>query len=124
MRHAVVWDSRHHQRPDGHGLTPGVERWHPIAIAAGATTCEFPALRSGTQFAITVASQPSGQQCVVNNGNGTIAGGDVTAASVTCISSGLTVGGLRDQPVGNWPHVAPERGEPLALTRRRGGALD
>ncbi|MBL0169539.1 MAG: hypothetical protein IPP90_02260 [Gemmatimonadaceae bacterium] len=109
----------------GTGLTLALSGGTPIAIAAGATTFEFPALRSGTQFAITVASQPTGQQCVVNNGNGTIAGGDVTAASVTCISSGLTVGGRAISLSATGLTLRLNAGEPLALTPPPGGgALD
>ena|SRR5438132_5838817 len=42
------------------------------------------ALADGTATKVTVRSQPWGQQCLVTNGSGTIAGADVTNVQVSC----------------------------------------
>ena len=39
---------------------------------------------NGGSYDVTVSSQPEGQECVVNNASGTIAGGNVTNVSVEC----------------------------------------
>jgi len=45
------------------------------------------ALRDGTMYAVTVASQPLTEQCTVTNGSGTIAGGNVTNVTVSCATA-------------------------------------
>ncbi len=45
------------------------------------------ALADGSPYDVTVATQPSGQNCSVTNGEGTIASSNVTDISVTCFSS-------------------------------------
>jgi len=47
----------------------------------------------GSGYDVTVSGQPVGQTCSVGNGNGTIAGADVTDISVTCVTPTYTVGG-------------------------------
>ena len=41
-------------------------------------------LASGASYNVAVATQPSGQSCVVANNAGTIGGGDVTNVAVNC----------------------------------------
>jgi len=58
-------------------------------------------LEEGNAYAVTVLSQPTGQNCTVTNGTGTIATVDVTNVAVTCVtvptySVGGTVSGLTD----------------------------
>jgi len=48
----------------------------------------------GTNYAITVSTQPTGQTCTVANGSGTLAGADITTASVTCVDDTFLIGGL------------------------------
>ena len=71
-------------------LNDGFEQ---IAVAAGAQTFAFPTqLKTGTAYAVTVATQPSSptQGCAVkgggtnNDGTGTIASTAVTSVVVTC----------------------------------------
>jgi len=52
-------------------------------------------LVDGTDYAVTVKTQPSspGQVCNVANGIGTVDGADVTSVLVTCITNTYTVGG-------------------------------
>ncbi|MBA8883804.1 proprotein convertase P-domain-containing protein [Dokdonella fugitiva] len=63
----------------------------PIA-ANGAFT--FPTgLADASPYAVTVGTQPAGQSCSVANGNGTVAGANVTNVAVTCTDITYTVGG-------------------------------
>ncbi len=48
-------------------------------------------IANGSAYAVTVATQPSGQFCTVGNGSGT-ATGDVSSVSVNCVSD-VTIGG-------------------------------
>jgi hypothetical protein len=51
---------------------------------------------SGTSYSVTVATQPTGQQCSVSNGSGTVGQANVTNVDVSCsttTSDGFTVGG-------------------------------
>lgn len=41
-------------------------------------------LADGTNYAVTVLTQPDGQNCTVSNGTGTITGADVTNVDVSC----------------------------------------
>ena len=60
--------------------------------ANGAFT--FPgALATGTPYAVTVSTQPSGQRCSVSAGEGTIGTADVTSVTVNCDASKYTLGG-------------------------------
>ena len=54
-------------------------------VTLGSTSFSFAtALKSGSNYAITVATQPTGQICTVNNGSGTIDVANVTNVAVTC----------------------------------------
>lgn len=46
-----------------------------------------------TSYAVTVHTQPAGQNCVVTNGTGTIGAGNVTNVAVTCTNLTYSVGG-------------------------------
>jgi len=41
---------------------------------------------SGSSYAVTVKTQPSNQWCTVSNGNGTIAGANITSVTVSCLA--------------------------------------
>jgi hypothetical protein len=43
---------------------------------------------SGSTYAVTVGTQPSGQTCTVSSGSGTVANANVTGVSVSCVSGG------------------------------------
>ena len=66
----------------------------PVAVAGPFT---FPtALPTGSAYAATVSTQPSGQTCTVSGGAGTVGTANVTSITVTCTSEPLpthTVGG-------------------------------
>jgi hypothetical protein len=48
--------------------------------------------RVSASYNVTVASQPAGQTCTVNNGNGT-ATDDITNVTVSCLDNFVTIGG-------------------------------
>jgi len=55
----------------------------------------FPALMAaGSRYAVTIASRPAEQACLVANGVGTIGSSDVTNVSVTCARDVYSVGGV------------------------------
>lgn len=58
--------------------------------ADGAFTFATP-VASGGSYDITVLSQPAAQTCTVLNGSGTLAGANVTNASVTCATNSTTL---------------------------------
>ena len=59
--------------------------------ANGAYTFDTP-VASGATYTVAVSSQPTGQTCVVSNGNGTITS-DVTNVDINCTTNSFTVGG-------------------------------
>ncbi len=57
-------------------------------ITAGATSFTLPnALNSGSDYAVSVQTQPTGQTCTVSNGSGTNITANVTTVSVTCTTA-------------------------------------
>jgi hypothetical protein len=75
------------------GLTLSIGTGAPLAVASGATTFEFAGVASNTTFSVTIASQPTGQTCALNNGANTVTNADITNLTLTCGPSGFTVGG-------------------------------
>lgn len=69
----------------GTGLTLQLNDANDLAIDANGKFTFPDGLASGTAYAVTVAAQPSGQECAVANGSGTIADADVTDVEVTCV---------------------------------------
>lgn len=59
--------------------------------ANGAFTMNTPVL-SGQTYAVSVGSQPSGQQCTVTMGSGTVTNNNVTSVVVTCVNVGVKCG--------------------------------
>lgn len=75
----------------GSGLVVQLSVGVTLPIAAGTPTFAFNSVTSGTVFALTILAPPTGQTCLVNTGNGTLGGADVTNISVTCTTPGFTV---------------------------------
>ncbi len=46
------------------------------------------AIADGSNYSVTVKTQPSGQSCFVTNGSGTVSGANVTDVTVDCYNSG------------------------------------
>jgi hypothetical protein len=55
-----------------------------LSISASGSFVFGTSLASGSAYAVTIATQPTGQYCLVRHGNGTITNGDVTSVIVTC----------------------------------------
>lgn len=77
----------------GSGLTLRMNGGSDLAVTAGTSTFAFSAIPSMAAFAVTVATQPTGQTCTVGNGSGAITDADFTGVNVTCGAPGFTVGG-------------------------------
>jgi 6-phosphogluconolactonase (cycloisomerase 2 family) len=81
----------------GSGLVLAINGGSNLSVAAKATSFTFPtALASGTAYAVTVMTQPSGETCTVTNGSGTVGSANVSNVSITCtaaVSGKFTIGG-------------------------------
>ena len=67
-----------------------------LVVAAGATTFTFATpVDSGSPYAVTVLTAPTGptQTCTVGAGTGTVGDGDVTSVTITCATKTFSVGG-------------------------------
>ncbi|MCB1192610.1 MAG: DUF1554 domain-containing protein [Leptospiraceae bacterium] len=65
-----------------------------ITVAGGSTSYVFPARNSGSGYTVSVLTQPTNpsQTCAVSNATGTLAGSNVTNATVSCTTDTYTVG--------------------------------
>ena len=64
-----------------------------VSPASGATSFAFPTtVASGSSYAVTVKTQPSGETCSVTNGSGT-ASANVSNVQITCATTTYTIGG-------------------------------
>jgi hypothetical protein len=52
------------------------------------------ALSSGAAYSVTIVTQPTGQNCVVGSGTGTVGAASITSVSVNCTPNKYTVGGI------------------------------
>ncbi len=66
-----------------------------LPIAANGSFTFPTAIASGSSYAVTVQTQPTGptQSCTVASGSGTVGGVDVTNVTVTCATNTYSVGG-------------------------------
>jgi hypothetical protein len=65
-----------------------------VAVDSGATTFSFPvAVAKGSEYTVTVKTQPGGLACTVTNGSGTMGSGSVATVSVTCTDQPFNLGG-------------------------------
>ena len=72
-------------------LANGTDR---LTAPAGSTSFTMPtAVASTSSYAVTVATQPTGLSCSVQNGTGSIATAPVTNVAVTCSDQSYTLGG-------------------------------
>jgi hypothetical protein len=70
----------------GSGLVLRDNGGDDLPVSPGATGFTFgTAVPSGQAYAVTVATPPSGQTCVVSNGSGVIGAGNVTSVSLACV---------------------------------------
>jgi hypothetical protein len=64
-----------------------------LSVSANGPFTFATALASGAAYNVTVKTAPSGQNCSVANGSGTIGSANVSNVAVTCASNVYTVGG-------------------------------
>jgi hypothetical protein len=66
-----------------------------LTIAADGTFTFATPLASGSTYAVTVATQPSGpvQSCSASGGSGTVGSGDVTGVVINCATDSFVIGG-------------------------------
>ena len=50
-------------------------------------------IASGSTYAVTVSTQPTGQTCTVSNGSGTVATANVTNVAINCTTNTYSIGG-------------------------------
>ena len=80
----------------GTGLKLKLNGANDLPISADGAFTFATGLTSGTAYAVTVGTQPSGQTCTVANGSGTIGAANVTNVTVTCAGAppqNYTIGG-------------------------------
>lgn len=80
----------------GSGLVLSLNSGAQTVAVSGNGSFAFPAaVASGTNYVVTVQTQPTAppQTCTVTNGTGTTSGGSVTSVTVTCVNNTFTVGG-------------------------------
>ena len=67
-----------------------------LAVSAPGAFTFMGGLATGSAYSVTVATQPPGEQCEVNNGSGTVGTANVTNVAVACIPVRFTA--LANQP--------------------------
>lgn len=89
-----------------------------VSPVSGATSFTFPAVATGSSYAVTVMTEPSAQNCVVTSGGNGVANANVNNVVITCTNV-YTIGGsitgtltgtglvLKDAVSGNTTTVAP-----------------
>lgn len=99
----------------GSGLVLLLNGGSALPVPAGATTFTFPAVPSGTGYAVTIGTQPSGQTCGVTAGTGTVGTANVTSVAVSCEAPSFRVGGTITALVGSGLSLRLNGGPALVL---------
>jgi len=87
-----------------------------VSPASGATSFTFPtAIASGSSYAVTVKTQPSGETCTITNGSGT-ASANVSSIQVTCTTTTYTIGGTVSGLTGTGLVLQDNGGNNLAVS--------
>jgi len=60
-----------------------------LSLASDGSFTFSGALAGGAAYAVSIATQPTGQTCAVTNGSGTVGSADVTNVTVACASSSV-----------------------------------
>ncbi|MCP4048219.1 MAG: hypothetical protein GY732_19765 [Gammaproteobacteria bacterium] len=81
---------------EGDGLVLQNNAGDDLAVSESGGFTFSAALADGSSYTVTVSTQPTDpvQTCSVSNGNGTLAGANVTDVVVTCSTDSFTVGGV------------------------------
>ena len=102
----------------GSGLVLHDTAGDDLAIGADSSFTFPTAVPSGTSFAVTVRTQPTGpsQTCAVANGTGVLESGDVTNVAVTCTTDAHAIGGTVTGLVGGSVVLEDNGGDDLAIS--------
>jgi lactonase family protein with 7-bladed beta-propeller len=102
----------------GNGLVLSENGTNKAISALGPFTLA-PPLLSGTSYAVTVATQPSGppQTCTVSNGTGTVEASNIASVSVMCTTNTYAVGAYVSGLVGSGLTLSYNGGAPMAISR-------
>jgi Tol biopolymer transport system component len=73
-------------------------------------------LVDGSNYIVTVSTQPVGQTCAVSNESGTISGANVSDVAVTCTNNTYTVGGTASGLTGGTLVLQNNGGDDLSVT--------
>ncbi|MFI4885418.1 MAG: beta-propeller fold lactonase family protein, partial [Steroidobacterales bacterium] len=89
-----------------------------LAVSASGPFTFATKLNSGAAYAVTVATQPSGQTCTVANGSGTVSA-NVTTVAVSCTNSasGVKIGGTVTGLAGTGLVLLDNGGDNLSVTQ-------
>jgi N-acetylneuraminic acid mutarotase len=68
----------------GRGLTLQDNGGNSTTVAANGTFSFSSPVASGSNYAVTIMTQPAGQSCSVANGSGIVAAADITNVSISC----------------------------------------
>lgn len=77
----------------GTGLVLQNNSGNNLSVSANVEFTFSTALASGTGYSVSVASQPTGQSCLVNNGIGIVSGANITNVTIVCGIRTYTIGG-------------------------------
>jgi uncharacterized repeat protein (TIGR02543 family) len=95
------------------GLAPGntvqlqLNGANTLSLNTNGTFTFSPLLNAGDPYAVTVSTQPSGQNCTVTQGSGNIPAAPVTNVVVTCVTNGYTVTGSVSPMIGGTINCSP-----------------
>lgn len=87
------------------GLVLQYNGGNSISIPTGATTATIATgVSRGTEYAVTIQTQPAGQSCTISRGNGLVVNGDISTIAITCVTivdPTYTVGGSITDLIGS-----------------------
>jgi Galactose oxidase, central domain len=76
-----------------HSLVLQLNGANNLTVSANGTATFNAPIASGSTYAVTVLTQPTGESCTVTNGAGTVTAANITNVAVTCSPTTYTVGG-------------------------------
>ena len=96
-----------------------------VTLTSGATSVTFAkGLASGSEYTVSVQTQPTGLNCSVARGAGTIATVNVTNIAVTCVAASYTIGGSISGLTASGLVLLDNEGDATQHSRRRHAILD
>jgi 6-phosphogluconolactonase (cycloisomerase 2 family) len=102
----------------GSGLVLANNGGNNLAIGANGAFTFTQLIATGANYAVTVATQPAGQNCTVAQGTGAVAGANVTNVAVTCTAlppTTYSIGGTVSGLVGAGLVLLNNGGDPLSV---------